>query len=54
MGSRKGGILGITTQLITERKKPMRYRMVLSEDAEKAKPEALPDDAEVGEPALVD
>ena len=54
LGSRKGGILGITTQLITERKKPMRYRMVLSEDAEKAKPEALPDDAEVSEPPLVD
>jgi type VI secretion system protein ImpH len=53
LGSRRGGILGITTQLVTERKKPMRYRMTLSEDASKTKPEALPDDADEREPTEV-
>ena len=54
LGTRRGGVLGISTQIITERKKPMRYRMILSEDAALAKPEALPDDADEGEPPYVE
>ena len=53
LGARRGAVLGITTQLVTSRKKPMRYRMVLSEDRDKSKPEALPEDF-VDEPALVE
>ncbi len=54
LNSRRGSQLGITTQLVTSRRKPMRYRMVLSEDSAKQKPEALPDDFDDSEPALVD
>ena len=44
LGARRGAVLATNTQLITQRRKAMRYRMTLSEDTTKNKPVALPDD----------
>lgn len=44
LGNRRGAMLGMTTQLVAERKRPMRLRVLLSESVEDAKPEVVPDD----------
>ena len=41
LGQKRGATLGLTTQLVTKRKKPMRVRIVMSEDAERAKPQVV-------------
>lgn len=51
LGAKRGAVLGINTQLITQRRKAMRYRMTLSEDPTRNKPVALPDDF-ADEPAV--
>lgn len=43
LGNRRGARLGATTQLATERKRPMRMRVVLTENAEDAMPQLVPD-----------
>ena len=45
LGSRRGSTLGVTTQLVAQRTKPMRIRMRLSDDPSKSKPEAVAEDA---------
>jgi type VI secretion system protein ImpH len=44
LGNRRGALLGTTTQLLTERKKPMKVRVLLSEDLSKATPQIVTDD----------